>query len=117
MLALLGCKIQKQPMRKVYTTDDLIRFIYRETSENEERGIVEQLTSDESFLQEYRTMVKTVTAIGRKADGTSPYQPEYNYGILGIAQRKNGTLSSAQRRRFVWCFSIQQILSTFVNEP
>lgn len=66
MLALLGCKIQKQPMRKVYTTDDLIRFIYRETSENEERGIMEQLTSDESFLQEYRTIVKTVTALDEK---------------------------------------------------
>jgi hypothetical protein len=51
-------------MCKTYTPDDLIRFIYHETSESEELGIIEQLASDQEFLNEYRQLVKTVSALG-----------------------------------------------------
>ena len=50
-------------MRKTYTPNDLIRFIYHETSTQEEQGIVEQLMNDTALMQEYRELVKTVTAL------------------------------------------------------
>ncbi len=59
-------------MRKTFTPDDLIRFIYRETSEKEELGIVEQLASDPEFLNEYRQLVKTITALGDSLEEPHP---------------------------------------------
>jgi len=63
-------------MRKTFTPDDLIRFIYRETSEKEELAIVEQLASNPEFLNEYRQLVKTISALG---DGlTEPHPTSVN---------------------------------------
>lgn len=50
-------------MRKTYTPYDLIRFIYHETTAQEEQGITDQLLTDPALMTEYRQLVKTVTAL------------------------------------------------------
>ena len=50
-------------MRKTITPEDLVRFIYRETTDAEELQIVEALAANPDLLHEYRSLVKAVTAL------------------------------------------------------
>jgi len=47
-------------MTKLFTPNDLIRYIYQEMSEGEQELLVQALHSDESLMQEYVEMLSTI---------------------------------------------------------
>lgn len=47
-------------MTKLFTPNDLIRYIYQEMSEGEQELLVQALHSDGSLMQEYVEMLSTI---------------------------------------------------------
>ena len=47
-------------MAKPFTPEDLIRFIYQETSPDEEAGLKAQLTADPGFLSQYQHLLEAI---------------------------------------------------------
>jgi hypothetical protein len=52
-------------MIKTFTQDDLIRFLYHETTEEETREINKALLSDFELRQAYRDLCETKSALDR----------------------------------------------------
>jgi hypothetical protein len=52
-------------MIKTFTQDDLIRFLYHETTEEETREINKALLSDSELRQAYRDLCETKSALDR----------------------------------------------------
>ena len=51
------------PMRNHFTPNDLIRFIYRETSSEEDAQIRLQLAEDSELAVEFHRLIETVTML------------------------------------------------------
>jgi ABC-type dipeptide/oligopeptide/nickel transport system permease component len=47
-------------MIKLFTPNDLIRYIYQEMTEDEQEQLVQALHNDESLMQEYVEMLSTL---------------------------------------------------------
>lgn len=48
------------PMIKLFTPNDLVRYIYQEMPEDEQELLVQALHNDESLMQEYVEMLSTL---------------------------------------------------------
>jgi len=48
------------PMIKLFTPNDLMRYIYQEMTEDEQELLVQALHNDESLMQEYVEMLSTL---------------------------------------------------------
>lgn len=53
------------PMTKTFTQDDLIRFIYRETTEEEASEINRVLAADPELSRQYRELLLTTKGLER----------------------------------------------------
>lgn len=77
------------PMNVKFTQEDLIRFIYHETSATEENAILEQLGSDDGLLEEYRGLVKTISALDQAKLSPDPTSiriiMEYSAGLQKVS--------------------------------
>lgn len=51
------------PMTKTFTQDDLIRFIYRETTEEETKEISRCLSTDAELERQYRELLITTQGL------------------------------------------------------
>ncbi len=58
MLSFLTKQSTNLRMTQNYTANDLVRYIYRETSDNENAAILMQLECDEQFKNEYLILLK-----------------------------------------------------------
>ena len=50
-------------MTKLFTPNDLIRYIYQEMTEGEQELLMQALHSDESLMQEYMEMLSTIESM------------------------------------------------------
>lgn len=50
-------------MTKVFTPNDLIRYIYQEMTEGEQELLMQALHSDESLMQEYMEMLSAIESM------------------------------------------------------
>ena len=55
------------PMTKTFTQNDLIRFIYRETTEEEASEINRVLSSDPELNRQYRELLMTTKGLEKAA--------------------------------------------------
>ena len=59
-------------MSKIYTSTDLIRYIYRETTPAENSGIMHQLQVDAVFKEEFENQLAAVFALTESEFNPSP---------------------------------------------
>ncbi len=52
-------------MPKIYTANDLIRYIYRETTAQENHEIIAQMSYDLSLREEFESQLATVQSLGK----------------------------------------------------
>lgn len=53
------------PMTKLFTPNDLMRYIYQEMTEEEQDLLVQALHNDESLMEEYVEMLSTLEQLNQ----------------------------------------------------
>lgn len=53
------------PMTKLFTPNDLMRYIYQEMTEDEQDLLVQALHNDESLMEEYVEMLSTLEQLNQ----------------------------------------------------
>jgi len=59
------------PMTKTFTQDELIRYIYHETSENENKEIENALICDDVILEMYKKLKNTIKQLDKIEESPS----------------------------------------------